>query len=215
MIRKTIPTEAARDYYDWLGIRHDLGGRTERKAKDTALSLLGLQPGQRVLNVAVGTGKEQMVLADGVGEDGLAVGVDISREMLTITQERVPRSGLAEANGRFLPFATNTFDRVLCTYLLDLIDLDAIPDFLANFYRVLAPGGQLVAVSLTPGVGPASKAVIGLWTAVYLRNPLTLGGCRPLELYPLVQQAGFVQVTREVVVQLGVPSEVVTAVKPG
>lgn len=214
MIRKTVSTTAARDFYNRLGAKHDLGGRTERAAKELALSLLDLEPSMRVLNVGVGTGKEQRLLAAGVAESGLAAGVDISREMLRLTQERSPASGLAEANGRFLPFATGVFDRVFCTYVLDLINFKEIPGFLASFLRVLAPGGRLVLTSLTQGVGPGSKAVIGLWTAVYRQNPLTLGGCRPLNLYPLVQQAGFKQVTRDVVVQWGVPSEVVTAVKP-
>ena len=57
-----------------------------------------------------------------------------------------------------------------------------------------------------------SKLVVGVWTAVYRVSPVACGGCRPLHLAEMVAQAGFRDVVREVVVQMGAPSEVVTAV---
>ena len=104
-----------------------------------------------------------------------------------------------------------SFDRLLCTYVLDLLGTAVLPQVLAEFHRVLQPGGKLVLVSLTEGTDVPSKLIIGLWKAAYKVHPLTCGGCRPLRLQTLVQQAGFSILQREVIVQLGMPSEVVLA----
>ena len=212
MIEKTISTETARRLYDWLGRRHDVGERYERLAKERGLALLDLAPGQAVLNVGVGTGKEQRVLETAVSPNGLPVAIDISRKMLQITRERTGHTRLCEADIHALPFASASFDRLFCTYVLDLIPLADLPGILGEFRRALRRDGRIVLVSLTEGVDRSSKLVVGLWTAVYQISPVACGGCRPLHLDEMVQQAGFRDVSREVVVQMGVPSEVVTAV---
>lgn len=212
MIEKTISTDTARRVYDWLGRRHDVGERYERLAKERGLELLALAPGQRVLNVGVGTGKEQQVLETAVAPSACPVAVDISRKMLQITQERAPKTCLCEADIHQLPFAAASFDRLFCTYVLDLIPLADLPGILAEFHRILQPDGRMVLVSLTSGVDFPSKMVVGAWTAVYKISPLACGGCRPLHLQEFVAAASFKQVHREVLVQMGVPSEIVTAV---
>lgn len=55
----TISPQTARRFYDWLGARHDWGSRFERQAKDRAVALLDAGSAEQVLNVGVGTGKEQ------------------------------------------------------------------------------------------------------------------------------------------------------------
>ncbi len=212
MIEKTISTETARRLYDWLGRRHDVGERYERLAKERGLALLDLAPGQAVLNVGVGTGKEQRVLETAVSPQGLPVAVDISRKMLQITRERAAGTRLCEADAHALPFAAASFDRLFCAYALDLIPLADLPGILAEFHRTLRRDGRIALVSLTEGVNRSSKLAMGLWTAVYRISPVVCGGCRPLHLAGMVEQAGFRDVVREVVAQMGVPSEVVTAV---
>jgi hypothetical protein len=68
-----------------------------------------------------------------------------------------------------------------------------------------------VIVSLTEGVNNPSRLVVALWKAVYALSPIVCGGCRPLELSEIVRRTGFREVEREVLVQLGVPSEVIVA----
>lgn len=213
-ILDTIPLSTARRFYDRLGARHDLGGRSERAAKELALAQLAAAPGERVLNVGAGTGKEQRLLQDAVGATGRACAVDISRTMLRLTRSRAPRALLCEAQAQALPFAARSFDRLLSTYVLDLIPLTDIPRILAECRRVLRPGGRLVLVSLTEGVNLPSRLVVGLWKTAYAVHPLACGGCRPLQLTPLLQDAGFTVQQRQVLVQLGVPSEIITAERP-
>ncbi|WP_420643304.1 class I SAM-dependent methyltransferase [Candidatus Leptofilum sp.] len=209
----SITPETARSFYDWLGVKHDVGGRFERRAKDRALELLDVGSAQRLLNVGVGTGKEQRTIQAALPPGGQAFGIDLSGEMLKVTQRRVPETQLAQAMAWQLPFASSSFDRVFCTYVLDLLETAVLPQTLTEFHRVLQPGGKLILVSLTEGVNAPSRTLVGLWKAAYRLHPLLLGGCRPLQLQPLVQQARFSIIHREVIVQLGVPSELILAEK--
>ena len=133
--------------------------------------------------------------------------------MLKLTQDRlgVP---LCEANAGRLPFTHASFDRLFSTYVLDLISAAQLPSLLTEFHRLLKPGGRLVLVSLTEGVNLPSKILVGLWKMAYAVSPVACGGCRPIQLAGLVGQAGFSQVEREVVVQLGIPSEIIVAQRP-
>ena len=207
----TISPETARRFYDWLGEKHDWGGRFERRAKDRALVLLDVASAKRILNVGVGTGKEQRSIQATLPSGGQSFGIDLSWEMLIVTQRRVPQTHLCNAQAVQLPFATNSFDRLLCTYVLDLLGTAVLPQILSEFHRVLQPGSKLVLVSLTEGVNTPSRLLVGLWKTAYRVHPLLLGGCRPLRLEAWVRQAGFSVTQREVIVQLGLPSEVIVA----
>lgn len=213
-IPETISTEDAVCFYDWLGAGHDLGAQFERAAKDQGLQRLDLRPGLLVLNVGVGTGKEQVKIQTAITPGGTAVGIDLARTMLNLSRERVPAPGnraLGEANAQRLPFADRAFDRVFSSYMLDLIPTTRIPAILREIRRVLRPDGFFVGVSLTEGTTLASRGLVGAWKAFYRVSPYALGGCRPVRLtYPLLK-AGFADVKREVVVQWGMPSEVVVA----
>lgn len=210
MIQETLSTERVRRFYDWLGPRHDLGARFERRAKQRALDLLAAAPGERVLNPGAGTGKEQEALARAVEPGGVAVAVDISPVMLRLTRARAG-GPVCAADARRLPFAAGAFDALYCSYMLDLMPAPALPLLLAEFRRVLRPGGRLALVSMTQGVDRLSRALIALWQLLYRASPIFLGGCRPIRLEPQARGAGLEIVAREVIVQGGVPSEVLLA----
>jgi ubiquinone/menaquinone biosynthesis C-methylase UbiE len=93
-----------------------------------------------------------------------------------------------------------------------MFDLLPEPDFspvLAEFHRVLRPGGRVVIVNL----GEPQHAASRVWTLIYAINPKWLGGCRPVTLAPYLEAAGFTDVTRETLSQLTFPSEILTARK--
>ena len=213
MIEETLSTQAAQKFYDKLGPGHDRAEIYEGKAKQRGLAMLNPQPGQHVLNVGVGTGKEHALLQAAVAPDGLAFGLDLSPVMLRLAFGRTG-TPLCRANAVALPYSTATFDSLFSSYLLDLLPAALLSQLLAGFYRVLKPGGQLVLVSLTEGVDLPSRALVGLWKAAYAVSPMACGGCRPLQLAGFVEAAGFSLVQREVVVQLAFPSEVIFAIKP-
>ena len=95
--------------------------------------------------------------------------------------------------------------------MLDLLPAPDLPDLLHDFRHVLVPGGRLVLVTLTEGVDRPSRALMALWKRIYAISPEGCGGCRPLQLAGLVEQAGLRLARREVVVQWGVPSEIIVA----
>jgi ubiquinone/menaquinone biosynthesis C-methylase UbiE len=201
---------STRRLYDRLAPFYDSFASYEARAKARALECLDLSPGQQVLNVGLGTGKEHLLIQSAIAPDGIAVGLDLSQGMLRKARQATS-APLCQADGRRLPFAARSCERLFCAYVLDLIPTIEHPGWLGEFRRVLKPGGVMVLLCLTEGVDRPSRALVKVWKAVYELSPLVCGGCRPLQLTGLVEQAGFTQVEREVVVQLSVPSEIVRA----
>jgi hypothetical protein len=77
--------------------------------------------------------------------------------------------------------------------------------------RTLRPDGMLCLAGITPGVGPLSRLVMGIWQWVFLRNPKLVGVCRPsLVVKSLPAEAWNIRFST-VVVAWGVVSEVVIA----
>jgi ubiquinone/menaquinone biosynthesis C-methylase UbiE len=200
-------------FYDRLGARYDWFTAFESRARAWAQERLALAPGQRLLNVGAGTGKEQARFQAAVAPDGLAVGLDLSAVLVALAQLR-GRAPVCRADARRLPFAAGSFDRLYAAYLLDLLPTADLPGALAEFLRLLRPGGRLVLLALTEGLDRPSRALTAAWKAAFRAHPLICGGCRPLQLAPLAEAAGFLQVGRQVVVQLAVPSEIVWGDKP-
>jgi ubiquinone/menaquinone biosynthesis C-methylase UbiE len=210
MPERSLSPDAARRTYDRLAAYYDWFSLYEAHAKQAALERLALAPGLRLLNVGLGTGKYHDAIPPALAPGGMAVGLDLAWRMLAQARQRGVDL-LVQADGGGLPFAPASFDRLLCTYVLDLVNLAAIPEWLAGFRRALRPGGRMVLLSLTEGVNLPSRGFVALWKAAYAISPLACGGCRPLQLSQMAQQAGFTQVEREVVVQWGVPSELLVA----
>ncbi len=209
----TVSPKRASRIYDVLGRTYDLAERFEGRAKERGLDLLEVQPGHRVLEVGPGTGRVLQHLAGVVGSEGLAVGIDLSPVMARLSRDRagVP---VVVGDARALPFADRSFDRIFCSYVLDLIAPAEFPTVLSEFFRVLRPGGVLVNVSLTEGTTGPSRAFVAAWKALYRVSPTLCAGCRPIRLRDAAGAAGFDPVTAETIVEWAVPSEIVTATRP-
>jgi ubiquinone/menaquinone biosynthesis C-methylase UbiE len=209
---KTLPTSAVQRFYDRIGSRYDWFEFYEGRAKERAHEALELANDLRILSVGVGTGKELDQIIPMISPEGLAYGLDISPVMLHLTQQRTA-AWVCQADARQLPYANQSFDRLYAAYVLDLLPLADIPDLVNDFFRVLKSGGRMVILALTEGVDLPSRALVAIWKGIFELNPTMCGGCRPLRLLDIVRVAGFKQVEREVIVQLGVPSEIIIATK--
>jgi demethylmenaquinone methyltransferase/2-methoxy-6-polyprenyl-1,4-benzoquinol methylase len=211
MPERQLTSRSVQRLYDVLAPRYDWISFYEARSKQLALDCLELAPGQAVLEVGSGTGKNLSEVQARVQSQGLATGIDLSFTMLQVARKRKVEA-LVQAAGAWLPFPADSFDRLLCTYVLDLVALADLLLWLVEFRRVLKPGGRVVLLSLTEGVDLFSKGLVAVWKLAYRVSPVACGGCRPLQLSGLVSQAGFTRVERQVVVQAGVPSELLVAI---
>jgi SAM-dependent methyltransferase len=153
-----------------------------------------IQPDQRVLDVACGTGVLARVAADRVGPAGAVVGVDLNDGMLAVARRKAPsitwRQGRAEA----LPLESNGFDAVVSQF--GLMYFDDRRAALREMLRVLRPGGRLAvavwdALDRTPGYAAMTallQRLFGAEMAAALRAPYVLGD--PQILRSLCEAAG-------------------------
>ena len=184
----------------------------EREGVNRGLQRAAVEPGERVLEVAVGTGLVHKRLARRLGRSGLLVGVDLAPRMLAVTRRQVPEGRLARADALRLPFADASFDLLWASYLLDLIPAEEMTPLLREFRRVLCAGGRMVLVNFSKNGGGLTW-----WERAYRVTPTPLvpylfGGCRPVLAEPFVRAAGFAEVEREFIPG-GLDSEIITAKK--
>lgn len=128
-------------------------------AKDL-LSIAGLQPGDRVLDVACGTGVVTRLAAEIVGAAGKVIGLDLNPGMLGVARSATPADlsiEWIEANAESMPLEDGGHDVALCQMGLQFIPnkLDA----LREIHRVLVPGGR-VHINV-PGPKPRLFAIMG------------------------------------------------------
>jgi ubiquinone/menaquinone biosynthesis C-methylase UbiE len=114
-------------------------------AQDRLLELAALRPGERVLDVACGTGLITFRAAASVQPGGAVVATDISEQMVTRVAEGATARGLAHvtaqrADAETPVFEAATFDAVLCG--LGLMYVPEPPAALREMRRLLRPGGR-------------------------------------------------------------------------
>ncbi len=151
--------------------------------------------GQRVLDVACGTGAVARAAAGRVGATGHVVGIDLNPAMLAMAHDDGPPIEWREANATALPFADATFDLVCCHQ-----GLQFFPDrsaALREMRRVLVPGGRLALgvwrrLEHQPFYAALTDALerhVSAQAAASLRAAFTLGEAQ--ELRALIADAGF------------------------
>jgi len=136
--------------------------------KRHTLSLSGVRSGQRVLDLAGGTGDLAARFAEMVGPEGEVVLADINESMLRVGRDRMLNKGLAgnmryaQVNAECLPFPDNYFDCITIAFgLRNVTDKDAA---LRSMYRVLKPGGRLLVLEFSKPVSAGLSAVYDIYS---------------------------------------------------
>jgi ubiquinone/menaquinone biosynthesis C-methylase UbiE len=128
--------DAARDYWAYLGQR--------------AVERLALLAGERVLDVACGTGFALVPAAEQVGPTGKVVGLDYAEQMLAISARKVADAGLDNVELRTGDMTAidppdEPFDALVCS--LGVFFVDDMPGLVESFVELVAPGSGRVSVS--------------------------------------------------------------------
>ena len=114
---------------------------------------LGMHSGQRVLDIGCGRGSTLRFLSSRIRFASVPVGIDIAPEILDkAVKEMGPhrRVELVAGAATRLPFAPDSFDIVLCSYVVRHLGNEALHRFLYECWRVLRPGGTLVVWEFAP-----------------------------------------------------------------
>ena len=168
------------------------------------------RPGDRVLNVACGTGVVARRVAPIVGADGRVAGLDLNPDMLAVARAVAEREGVPiewhQGRGEQLPFPDAAFDLALCQFaLMFFADRRAA---LGEMHRVVRPGGR-IAVSIWQSLDlhpfylaldeaihrhlgmSAVRDIFALGDADALHALLTDAGFRAITIEPVAMTARF------------------------
>jgi len=117
------------------------------------VAVSGVRKGDRVLDLAGGTGDIAALLKPVVGDEGEVVVGDINAAMLGVGRDRLTDRGLvaglrwAQMNAEALPFPDNSFDAITIAFgLRNVTDKDKA---LADMQRILKPGGRLLVLEFS------------------------------------------------------------------
>jgi len=150
-------------YRRYAGVYDAVFGPVLQPGRKAVLEALGLRPGDRVLEVGVGTGLSLPLYP----ADVRVTGIDVSREMLDKARARVARRRLAnvdallEMDAEAMSFPDASFDKVVAMYVVSVV---ADPGrLLEELHRVCRPDGEIYLVnhvrSDNPLVGAVEKSL--------------------------------------------------------
>jgi phosphatidylethanolamine/phosphatidyl-N-methylethanolamine N-methyltransferase len=150
-------------YRRYANVYDAVFGPVLQPGRKAVIDALGCKPGERVLEVGVGTGLSLPMYPASVR----ITGIDLSSEMLERARARVARrrlgnvEGLLEMDAEKMDFADASFDKVVAMYVVSVTDRPA--QLLHELQRVCRPGGDIFIVnhvrSDNPLVGAVEKSL--------------------------------------------------------
>ncbi len=160
------------------------------------MELMSLEPGDRLLDVACGTGALAIPAAKQVGSSGQVTATDYSPRMVAQAQKEAQASGLSNLlfacmDAQSLHFPDGSFDAVTCGFALFFF-----PDMtrsLGEMYRTLKPGGKVGLTVWGRGAIVPQWPILGEVIKEFGLRPVTPNpiAWRPEEIRPLLSSAGF------------------------
>ncbi|OZF35767.1 hypothetical protein CH294_14530 [Rhodococcus sp. 14-2483-1-1] len=138
-----------------------VGGLSMSAERAKAVADLRLSGAMSVLDVASGPGNFTRYLSDHLSGDGIAIGFDISEQMIrrAVRDNRGPHAAYMRGDAQSLPLADNTFDAVCCYAALYLMPnpLTVVDELI----RVLRPGGRIAIMTSYGRSAAPVKSILG------------------------------------------------------
>jgi len=207
----------ARQFYNRISGFYDcIAGSFEQRYAFHTLKLLELQAGEKVVEIGFGTGNILKKLAQLIGDEGKAYGIDISPGMLEVTRKKLIKAKLMDrvelrcGDATNLPFDDSFFDAAFMSFTLELFDTWEIPKVLEEIKRTLKIGGRVGIVSLSKSYGESMLLRLYEWT--HRQWPRYLD-CRPIYVEDSLKEADFNIVSSEKAFLAGLPLEIIVATR--
>jgi ubiquinone/menaquinone biosynthesis C-methylase UbiE len=186
---------------------------TETKAGNRTIELCKICDGMNLLEVAVGTGALFRRLVQ-LNPSGTNTGIDLSHDMLGKTENKLKRRKLKnytllECNALDLELKDSSIDILVNNFMIDMLPVPYFDKVIAEFYRVLRPGGIVVISTFSYGY----KNVHKFWHWIARNYPGMLLGCRPIDLKENLEKAGFLVEHEEQISQNTFPAKIISARK--
>ncbi|MEW5937166.1 MAG: methyltransferase domain-containing protein [Candidatus Thermoplasmatota archaeon] len=170
MRRSPVPKEKIAKRYDRWSRCYDaidtcplFGGTVQKRWKREAINALGIERGERVLDMGTGTGLiVPWILEKGAGLR--VVGIDLSRRMLLRAHARAMAAEMVQGDLEQMPFKDGAFDKIIATFTLT-----TVPDpvqCLRETARVLRKGGKVAVLD----TGPPKKGLTRLFYPLLARS---------------------------------------------
>ncbi len=210
-----LSLDQARSVYDRIGRVQDWQAFYEDATIDRLLANADLAGDQTIFEFGCGTGRLAARLLTALPPSVTYLGVDISPVMINLANNRLAawaeRAEAVLVDGCLpLPANDGFADRVLSTFVFDLLDPDYARALLDDLRRILNRDGRLCLASLTHGDRSLERAVSRTWTGLWRIAPQLVGGCRPINLSALLGRDWQVQ-HHSRVHRWGLVTDVVTA----
>ena len=162
----TLSEEQVRTMFDRIAGVYDLMNSVmtiglHHRWRERAADLAGVGPGDRVLDVATGTGDLAMALKRRVGDEGEVVGSDFSERMLELARAKAHDVEFEQGNALDLPYEDASFDAA--TVGFGARNFSDLARGLAEMARVVRPGGRVVVLEMTTPERPPLAWFFRLW----------------------------------------------------
>ena len=162
----TLPEDQVRAMFDRIARVYDpinsvMTAGLHHRWRERAADLAAIGPGDRVVDVATGTGDLAVALAERVGSGGEVIGCDFSERMLDLAREKAPALHFEWANALDLPYEDDSFDAA--TVGFGARNFSDLAQGLREMGRVVRPGGRVVVLEITTPQRPPLSTFFRLW----------------------------------------------------
>lgn len=216
----TLTPDEARRHYDRNAHRQDAQGWYADAALERLVALGDFGAASDILELGCGTGRlAQLLLRGHLAAHARYTGIDISPSMLaragTRLKEYVPRATLIPGDVTLgLTARSESKDRIVASYLFDLLSPGHSQYLVSEMHRALRPGGLVCLAGLTRETQQGDRTIFTqIWALIQRVWPWLVGGCRPVDLRALLDGEQWRIIAHETVSPRGLLSEILIARK--